>query len=292
MSDRDLEAGRAPARRGPSSGRRGVPGGGDLRAAPARRLRVRLDAPGYGDLAGPRRPHRRAPAGILLLVGPGTRDRYAWDPAGSCRHAYVHFTVQTDADPARWPVCRPAEPDGPLPGLLSYLLWLGSRAPGGWQDRVDDVLGLLLATYVDGPLPEPDPPLSPVLGAVVDHVRAAWGDGRLRQVSLGELAGAASVSTGYLARQFRRQYGVGPVTAFERLRLARSASMLLRSNYPIAVIAERCGFADQYHFSRRFSAAYGSPPSRYRRLGSGADADSALAGARLFRLADQVWPRS
>ena len=230
--------------------------------------------------------------GILLLVGPGTRDRYAWDPAGSCRHAYVHFTVQTDADPARWPVCRPAEPDGPLPGLLSYLLWLGSRAPGGWQDRVDDVLGLLLATYVDGPLPEPDPPLSPVLGAVVDHVRAAWGDGRLRQVSLGELAGAASVSTGYLARQFRRQYGVGPVTAFERLRLARSASMLLRSNYPIAVIAERCGFADQYHFSRRFSAAYGSPPSRYRRLGSGADADSALAGARLFRLADQVWPRS
>ncbi len=230
--------------------------------------------------------------GVLLLVGPGTRDRYAWDPAGSCRHAYVHFRVETDADPASWPVCRPAEPDGPLPGLLAYLLWLGSRAPVGWQDRVDDVLGLLLATYVDGPLPEPDPPLSPVLGAVVDHVRAAWGDGRLRQVSLGELAGAASVSTGYLARQFRRQYGVGPVTAFERLRLARAASMLLRSNYPIAVIAERCGFADQYHFSRRFSTAYGSPPSRYRRLGSGADADSALAGARLLRLADQVWPHS
>ena len=229
--------------------------------------------------------------GVLLLVGPGTRDRYAWDPAGPCRHAYVHFRVEAAADPAGWPVSRRADPDGPLPGLLAYLLWLGSRAPAGWQRRVDDVLGLLLATYVDGPLPEPDPPLSAALGAVVDHVRTVWGDGRLRQVSLGELAGAASVSTGYLARSFRRQYGVGPVTAFERLRLARAASMLLRSNYPITVIADECGFADQYHFSRRFSAAYRIPPSHYRRLGSGADADAVLADGRLLRLADQVWPR-
>jgi AraC family transcriptional regulator len=229
--------------------------------------------------------------GVLLLAAPGTRDRYAWDPTATCRHAYVHFTVESDGDPAGWPVCRRAEPDGPLPGLLAYLVWLGSRAPAGWQHRVDDVVSLLLATYFDGPLPEPDAPLPPVLGAVVDHVRAVWEDGRLRQVSLGELAGAASVSSGYLARAFRRQYGVGPVTAFERLRLARAASMLLRSNFPIAVIADGCGFADQYHFSRRFSLVYGTPPSRYRRLGSGADADSALADARLLRLADQVWPR-
>ena len=34
---------------------------------------------------------------------------------------------------------------------------------------------------------------------------------------------------------------------------------------PLATIAADCGFADQAHFSRSFRAAYGVPPSRFRR---------------------------
>lgn len=66
---------------------------------------------------------------------------------------------------------------------------------------------------------------------------------------------------------FRNAYGWGPAHALELVRLARSAVALQRSNASLAEIAHRGGFANAYHFSRRFRLTYGRPPGEYRALG-------------------------
>ncbi|MEQ7006680.1 helix-turn-helix transcriptional regulator [Actinopolymorpha sp. B17G11] len=121
-------------------------------------------------------------------------------------------------------------------------------------------------------------------------VRHEWAGGRLRAIRLDELAEAASVSTGHFARQFRQYYDIGAVAALERLRLARAASMLLCGNQPLAVVAKECGFADAFHFSKRFSRTYGLPPGRYRRSRTDHDADIPLAAAGLRAMAATLWP--
>ena len=228
--------------------------------------------------------------GVVLLVPPGSRHRFTWDRRRASRHAFVHFRLRTRDNWAGWPLTRYADPAGPLPGLLGYLLWLGGHAPTGWEERVNDVLALLLATFVDGPLPDADTPMPDVLNAAIAHVRERWSAGDLRPVSLAELAAAASVSPSYLARQFHLQFGLGFVTALEHLRLIRASSLLLRSNYSLAAISRTCGFADQYHFSRRFTHKYGVAPSAYRRLGSSGDINVPLPDGRLRVLADGIWP--
>jgi transcriptional regulator GlxA family with amidase domain len=54
------------------------------------------------------------------------------------------------------------------------------------------------------------------------------------------------------------------VEALERLRLARAEPLLWLSNLSLRAIALQCGFPDAYHFSRRFRAVYGMPPSAFR----------------------------
>jgi transcriptional regulator GlxA family with amidase domain len=49
-----------------------------------------------------------------------------------------------------------------------------------------------------------------------------------------------------------------------RVRLDRAATLLAHSNYTIAQVAEMCGFANPFHFSRRFKEAFGQSPSEVR----------------------------
>ena len=88
-----------------------------------------------------------------------------------------------------------------------------------------------------------------------------WQTDGPRLIAAEELAAAISVSAGHLFRVFRNAYGCGPARALELVRLARSAVALQRSNASLAEIAHRGGFANAYHFSRRFCAAYGVSPA-------------------------------
>lgn len=228
--------------------------------------------------------------GTLLLVRAGTRDRIAFDPRRASRLGTVAFGLSgVGCDPA-WPVVRAAGRDDPLRGMTRYLLWLGSREPDRWRERVRDVLALMLALFVEGPLPgwPPGSDLPRVFDPILDHVRAVWSAGTLRPLSRSELARAGSMSPGHLSRLFREHCGVGVVTAFESLRLVRAKTLLLRSNLSVGAVAEACGFADPYHFSHRFKAAYGVSPRHFRDgAGTAPGAAETAPGVRL--LAYRLW---
>jgi AraC family transcriptional regulator len=84
------------------------------------------------------------------------------------------------------------------------------------------------------------------------------------RIGLGELAETVGVHPSYLARAFRRQYGLSVGEYGRRLRLAWAAGELARGELSVAEIAAGAGFADQSHLTRVFRQHVGTTPARYR----------------------------
>lgn len=229
--------------------------------------------------------------GSLVLARPGAEQRICWDPRCDSRYARADFDIVGRPRLGDWSV-KAVTTEPPIAGLLDYLDWLGTWHPTGWEDRAADVIGLIVAMCAVGPLrhPNSEPALPPLLRDAIEYLQREWADGPLRAVRLVELAQAVSVSTGHFARRFQDHFGVGAADAIERLRLAHAADLLLHSSSSLTDIAAQCGFADVYHFSRRFSLRYGIPPGRCRRDGAPIDIRAPLTEARLLGLASRVFP--
>ncbi|MEU5692419.1 helix-turn-helix domain-containing protein [Actinosynnema sp. NPDC020468] len=136
--------------------------------------------------------------------------------------------------------------------------------------RLGKVVLELLAGVVDHALREGGPPStrSPrhaLMVRVQDFIERHLGDAGL---SPGTVAAAHHISVSHLYRLFRDQ----DLTVAEWIRKRRLENCRREladrgsGGHPIHVIAARWGFADNAHFSRTFRAAYGLPPSDYRRL--------------------------
>lgn len=233
--------------------------------------------------------------GQLALAQPGTVDSYQWDLERETMHAYVHFTI-TDLGllpPPPWPSTRSMSRLPALEGLCQHLLDLAGEAgesdgaAGDTRRRSDRFLGVLLDLFIAGPVARPAESLSSTVTAVLEVVRGRWRSD-LTPVPVPVLAAGAGVSAGHLFRVFRTEYGCSPARALEAVRLARAAMLLQRSNASLTEIAHRCGFANAYHFSRRFAAGFGSPPGGYRASGDGRDPYEQVRATGLLPIAQAL----
>ncbi len=68
-----------------------------------------------------------------------------------------------------------------------------------------------------------------------------------------------------LVRRFRVHLGTSPARWVRQRRLTLAADLLRRSDTPIDLIAERCGFRERTQFSRAFAASMGCGPATWRR---------------------------
>jgi AraC family transcriptional regulator len=211
--------------------------------------------------------------GTLALARAETVDSYHWDDDMSSTHAYVHFGVdQLVLGPTSgWPATRSMTASPVLGGICDYLLQLATTPSQRARERSDQLLELLLDLFLHGPLADPEPALHDYVAATIRAAQRAWSAGGLRILPAADLAAAAGVSPGHLFRVFRAEFACGPARALELVRLARSAATLQRSNASLAAVAAQHGFANAYHFSRRFSQAYRMPPGAFRALGLGPD---------------------
>jgi transcriptional regulator GlxA family with amidase domain len=82
--------------------------------------------------------------------------------------------------------------------------------------------------------------------------------------SVAELARNVGLSRSRFTAVFSDATGLSPRAYTEAVRLTRAAQMLLLSTAPVGQIAEQVGFLNAFHFSARFRAHYGLPPSVYR----------------------------
>jgi AraC family transcriptional regulator len=87
-----------------------------------------------------------------------------------------------------------------------------------------------------------------------------------QSITLGMLAEEACLSEYHLARMFRISFGMPPYAWVAARRLDRARELLAATRLPLQQVADACGYADLSHFSHRFRAATGVPPSRYRQI--------------------------
>lgn len=81
-----------------------------------------------------------------------------------------------------------------------------------------------------------------------------------RTVTLGELAGVASLSQFHLARYFRLAFGRPPIAYHRALRLARAAEFLAHQEGTIAEAAEIAGYSDSVSLCHAFRRHFGKAP--------------------------------
>ena len=85
-----------------------------------------------------------------------------------------------------------------------------------------------------------------------------------RAVSVGELAGLASMSRFQLTRQFQHTFGL-PLHAYHLHVRLEEAKRRLSCDEAVASVAADLGFVDQSHLHRRFKGAFGITPGEWRR---------------------------
>jgi transcriptional regulator GlxA family with amidase domain len=100
----------------------------------------------------------------------------------------------------------------------------------------------------------------PVVRAVQQHVHANLH----RQLSLHELASAATVSPRTLTRRIRDRLGVSPTQYVHRLRVGHAATLLTTTREPVDVIASAVGYADPAAFRRIYRRHTGETPTATR----------------------------
>jgi AraC family transcriptional regulator len=83
-------------------------------------------------------------------------------------------------------------------------------------------------------------------------------------LTMAEIAREAGRHEIHVAREFRRFFGCSVGTYLRRLRIEQAAHLLLKSQFSIIEIAQRCGFASHSHLCREFKAHLGITPSEYR----------------------------
>lgn len=105
------------------------------------------------------------------------------------------------------------------------------------------------------------------------------------ELDMEKLAEVACLSPYHWHRIYRGIMGETAIVTVRRLRLQRAARGLVESARPIAAIAAECGFANVPSFIRSFKAAYGLPPSDFRRSGNHAALKTAIRNGD-FRMYD------
>jgi AraC family transcriptional regulator len=99
------------------------------------------------------------------------------------------------------------------------------------------------------------------LQRVIDYINANL----TKDITLEELAAAASLSRFHFSRMFKVTMGQSPSRFIGQLRLDLAKS-LLTAGRSIADVAHDCGFSSESNFVRSFRRATGHTPGRYRVL--------------------------
>lgn len=84
-------------------------------------------------------------------------------------------------------------------------------------------------------------------------------------VCVEEIARECRLSRSYFSRAFKHSTGVAPHAWLAERRVEKAKLLLAKEDLRIADVAAECGFADQSHLTRSFSARLGITPAAWRR---------------------------
>ncbi len=85
-------------------------------------------------------------------------------------------------------------------------------------------------------------------------------------IRLEELAQDLGISISQLRKMFMKHIGISPKAYLNQVRNEQAKTLLLLTDEPMKVIADACGFADEFHFGKMFRVWNGIAPARFRTL--------------------------
>lgn len=97
---------------------------------------------------------------------------------------------------------------------------------------------------------------------VIDYISASLSDPRL---GVEMICGKFFISESQLRRNIKKSTGLSPNEYIRRLRINRAKNELVSTQKKICEIAESCGFASPYYFSKCFTELCGVSPREFRR---------------------------
>jgi len=187
-----------------------------------------------------------------MIEAIGKSDRDFFPKAKADRYVADDRRVMGDGVP----VLNRVEPEPGRTG--SPRLVVTSKMP--LRDAAGRVIGLIgLSREVTGTASTP-PGVGPVARAV-EFFYARLGE----RISVRQVARHVGLSVNQLERLFRRTVGQPPRRCLLSIRIEQASRLLGESCASMAEVAQACGFYDQAHFSRAFSAEIGCSPLAYRR---------------------------
>jgi len=205
-----------------------------------------------------------------ILLSPGHREHFCFARTQETRHSWC--SIDAGAIPAKLRRgFRAAAKPAPVDARIEALLELGKTTffegrPGTALENAFHLsLGLaLLAGFALGAQAR-IPALNPgdqALARAEQFIAKNFG----QPLSLMDLATAAGVSRPQLLKLFRQRRDITPTRYLYERRLAAAAGQLKHTGLAIKEIAQHCGFANEFHFSRKFKEAYGKNPRDWRSL--------------------------
>lgn len=209
----------------------------------------------------------KVPAGHAILLSPNHREHFIFARDEETRHSWC--AIRPEAIPAaiRKQLRRNR---GPLPfvGRMAALLELIRNADAGEEDSLQEAfyLGLGLGLLCDFALTARERHSPPGTGEkslqrLDQFIRSEY----TQSLTLGDMARAARVSKQHLLRLCRLEGKGTPIEQLYLRRLEVAADLLSHTGLSVGEIAERCGFANPFHFSRKFKQAYRTSPLNWRK---------------------------
>jgi len=147
--------------------------------------------------------------------------------------------------------------------MEAYLAEFGS--PGMPAGRAAPLLAELICIYLDRALNVSAVPedlrqknaLENLWKSVREKTNAKW--------DLAELAATLNVSPSTFQRLVGKYYSTTAWQKVIQIRMEQAKIMILNTDYPLKVIAEKLGYADEFVFSNAFKRYYGAFPRKYKK---------------------------
>ena len=233
-----------------------------LRVMDAFVLSVVLDGEGsYRDAGG---RAERIGAGAHTIVPPGVPHWYGTDPGQRWTELFAVFAGPLFGSLAELGPLAVAGPRYPRPVPSIAALRAVLRTPPPSQRAAEHQL-LALADWLLDTEDAGEHQPGPAISAEVADAVARLADDLTGSVDLQTVAAEAGLSYDTFRRHFSAQVGQSPSAFRTARRLQKAATLLRLTDMTHREIARTLGFADEFHFSRRFRTQFAVSPRDYRR---------------------------
>ena len=126
--------------------------------------------------------------------------------------------------------------------------------------RINELMHLLISDAYLQAFPTNNKPKT-VIDEVCSYIKKHY----MEEIRLDDLAAMVHINKNYLVRQFKKRFGVTPISYLIKIRMDYAKKLLTESNLPIKAVATACGYNDPSFFNSYFKKIFRISPAAYRR---------------------------